>query len=257
MNLRIARRAEQSAEELTVQTARKRFRRRRLTRRLVALRPVLIGLAIVASLAGLGWVLFFSSLLAAESVQVRGTDVVSPGRVRSLAAVPLGEPLARVDTDAVQARIEDLAAVKSVEVSRCWPHKVCIEVTERVPVAVVDKEGTLWGLDDTGMLFRRYAERPVELPMVRMRATASTDALAEAAEVVQALPSTVVRRVVLIEVQTVDEISLRLRTGATVLWGSADESANKVRVLEPLLRAQPRARTYNVTVPGNPTVTLR
>ena len=173
----------------------------------MALRPVLITLAVVAALAGLVWVFFFSTVLAAESVEVRGTEVVSPRQSQEPGRVPLGEPLARIDTDAIQARIEDLAAVKSVDVSRCWPDKVCIEVTERQAVAVVDKEGALWGLDDTGILFRRYAQRPVGMPLVRMKATASTDALAEAAKVVGSLPTLVARRVVFLDVQTVDEIS--------------------------------------------------
>jgi cell division protein FtsQ len=257
VNLRTTPRASSNdADDATVQIARKRFARRRLVRRLVALRPLLVGLTLIAAVAGLVWVLFFSTLLATESVEVRGTEVVSAARVRELAAVPLDEPLARVDTDAVRARVEDLAAVESVEVRRCWPHTVCIDVTERESVAVVEKEGTLWGLDATGILFRRYVGRPPELPLVHVKATASTDALAEAAGVVSALTPSVTRRVVFLDVQTVDEITLKLRSGAEVVWGSAEDSANKVRVLEPLLAAQPGAVRYNVSAPGNPTVTL-
>jgi cell division protein FtsQ len=243
-------------EEQTVKVARKRFARRQLRRRLVLLRPVLIGLAIAAALAGLVWVFFFSSWLAAEEVEVRGTDVVTPRKVLQLAAVPLGKPLARIDTDAIQARIEDLAPVKSVDVSRCWPHKICIEVTERQSVAVVDREGKLWGLDETGILFRQYAQAPADLPAVHMKATTSTDALAEAAEIVSSLPASVAEKVAYLDVSTVDEISLHLRRGATVIWGSADDSYTKARVLEPLLKAKPDAKTYNVSVPGNPTVSV-
>lgn len=233
---------------------RRRFARRRLARRLVALRPVLIGVAVVAAVGGLVYLFYFSSALAVEKVDVKGTDVLSPSQVRRVAQVPVGDPLARVDTDAVAARVEGLVAVRDVDVSRCWPDAVCIDVTERTSVAVVDKEGTLWGLDETGILFRQYADRPRDLPFVRMKATTSTDALAEAAAVVSALPFELVKRVQYLDVQTVDEISLRLRNDALVVWGSADDSANKVRVLEPLLEARPNAREYNVSVPGNPTV---
>ncbi len=246
-----------SPEEETIQIARKRFARRRRVRRLLALRPLLLTLAVIASVAGLVWLFFFSSVLEVRSVQVTGTSVVSPAKVRELAKVPLGDPLAKIDTDAIQARIEDLVAVKEVEVSRCWPHEVCIDVTEREAVAVVDKEGRLLGLDDTGILFREYATRPAGMPLVRMQATTSTDALAQAATIVSALPASLAKRVDYLDVNTVDEISLRLRGGATVIWGSADESANKVRVLEPLLKAKPDALRYNVAVPGKPTVTLR
>jgi cell division protein FtsQ len=245
-----------SPDEETIQIARKKFARRRMARRLLVLRPLLIIVASIAAVAGLVWLFFFSTVLAAESVQVTGTDVVSPATVKRLADVPLGEPLARMDTDAIQARIEDLAAVKSVEVSRCWPHKVCIEVSERRAVAVVDKEGSLWGLDDSGILFRQYDARPQGMPLVHMAATTSTDALAQAATIVSALPQSLARRVDFLDVRTVDEITLELRNGATVVWGSADESASKVRVLGPLLEARPDARSYNVAVPGKPTFTL-
>jgi cell division protein FtsQ len=52
-------------------------------------------------------------------------------------------------------------------------------------------------------------------------------------------------------VQTVDQISLVLRDGRTVVWGSADESGLKAKVLAVLLRQ--RAQTYDVSVPGQPT----
>lgn len=233
---------------------RRRFARRRLLRRLVALRPLLVTLAVLLTLGGLVWLFYFSSALAVGKVEVKGTDVLSPARVEQAARVPVGDPLARVDTDAIGARVEDLAAVRHVEVSRCWPDTVCIDVTERTSLAVVDKEGTLWGLDETGILFRQYAERPRDLPLVRMKATTSTDALAEAAGVVSALPTDLAKRVEYLDVQTVDEISLKLRNGAVVFWGSADDSVNKVRVLEPLLEARPNASEYNVSVPGSPTV---
>ncbi|HSV40818.1 MAG TPA: FtsQ-type POTRA domain-containing protein [Nocardioidaceae bacterium] len=235
---------------------RRRFARRRIARRLGRLRPLLTVLGVAAAIGGLVWLFFFSTVLAVENVDVKGTDVVSVAKVRELADVPLGDPLARIDTAAVQARVEDLAAVKSVEVSRCWPDTVCIDITERQSVAVVDKEGNLWGLDDSGILFRQYTERPAGLPLVRMKATTSTDALAESAEIIAALPESIAKRVDYLDVRTVDEISLQLRSGAIVIWGSADDSYNKVRVLGPLLEARPGATEYNVSVPGSPTARM-
>src|SRR4029077_12482763 len=98
---------------------------------------------------------------------------------------------------------------------------VCIDLTEREPVAVVEREGHFWALDRGGILFREYDERPLELPLVTMKATTGADALAEAAKIVEALPPSLAKRVEHLDVQTVDEISLRLRDGALVVWGSA------------------------------------
>ena len=51
-----------------------------------------------------------------------------------------------------------------------------------------------------------------------------------------------------------DSLTMRAR-GATVLWGSAAQSALKARVLVKLL-AHP-ARSYDVSVPGQPVTTPR
>ena len=66
---------------------------------------------------------------------------------------------------------------------------------------------------------------------------------------VGALPADVSRLVDHVAVETVDRVSLVLRDGRTVVWGSADESALKARVTEVLLR-QP-AKTYDVAFPAS------
>ena len=128
-----------------------------------------------------------------------------------------------------------------------------IDVTEREAVAVVERGDVLRGLDDRGVMFRRYPSRPRSLPVIRIDGKARADALAEAARVAGSLPSSIDGKVDYVEVHTVDTISLRLRNGRTVRWGSADESAAKARVLAVLLKQ--RAATYDVSVPGQPTLT--
>ena len=57
-----------------------------------------------------------------------------------------------------------------------------------------------------------------------------------------------------VEVQTIDQITLVLRDGREVRWGSADESDLKATVLARLLAAQEATTYYDVSVPGSPTV---
>ena len=54
-----------------------------------------------------------------------------------------------------------------------------------------------------------------------------------------------------VEVVTVDQISLELKNGKTVRWGSAAQSEEKAQVLVALLRQD--AQVYDVSVPGTPT----
>ena len=229
-----------------------RFRQRRRARRLRLLRRALLLLLVVALVAGAVWLLFFSSRLAVHTVSVRGTSVLTEDEVRRTAAVPLDVPLALSDLDAVAARVETLPAVRSAEVSRDWPDGIAVEVTERQAVAVVEREGTWRGLDEEGVLFRSYPSRPDGLPQVQVTASTSVEALEEAARVIEALPPELLQRVEVLDVGSIDAISFRLAGGATVTWGSADESEDKARVLEVLMRRP--ASAYDVTAPGRPTL---
>ena len=238
--------------ERTVRIARKRFVRRQWARRWLAWRRVVLAVVLVALVVGSLWLVFSSSVLAVQGVRVDGTQVLDPRAVRRAAQVPTGTPLATVDLDAITQRVRNLAAVKSVDVSRSWPDAVRIDVTERVAVAVVQQGGGLRGLDDSGVLFRRYPSRPHSLPLIHVEGRASADALAEAARVAGSLPPDIARRVDFVEVHTVDTIGLRLRNGRTVRWGSADASTAKARVLDVLLHQ--KASLYDVSVPGQPII---
>ena len=241
-----------SDAEETVRIARRRFARRQRARRWLAWRRVVVAALLVALVAAGAWLVFFSSALAVNGVQVTGTESLDPRVVRRAAQVPLGGPLATVDLGSISERVRGLPAVKGVDVSRSWPDQVRIAVVERQAVAVVQQGGVLRGLDEDGVLFRRFPSRPTSLPLVHTGSRTRTDALAEAAGVGASLPPALSARVDYLEVQTVDKISLKLRNGKTVLWGSAEDSADKAKVLEGLL--QHKASYYDVTVPGDPII---
>jgi cell division protein FtsQ len=231
---------------------RRRFARRQWARRWLSLRYVLALLAVVALLGTSIWLVFFSTALQVKQVDVVGNKILSDARIREIADVPLGDQLALVDLGRADARVGSLAEVRSVDVTRTWPDGVRIEVEERTAVAVVELAGRLRGLDADGVVFREYRSVPKGMPRVRPGGSAGTDALKEAATVVAALPEGLAGRVDHVEVATVDQITLVMRDGREVLWGSAEESALKAEVVDKLLAAQ-EASYYDVSVPGNPT----
>jgi cell division protein FtsQ len=232
---------------------RRRFARRQWARRWLAWKYVLAAVLLVVVLVGGVWLVYFSSVLAVKGVEVDGLQRLHEGQVRTAAAVPDGQPLARVDLDRIRSRVEALAGVRSADVTRQWPDQVRIDVEERVAVAVVDIGGQLRGMDADGVVFEDYAKAPPALPRVQGEAGTGSDALREAARVVAALPDDLQQGVDHVEVGTVDQISLELRDGRTVAWGSSDDSDTKAEVLARLLVAVPRAAHYDVSVPGQPT----
>ncbi|RYP83337.1 FtsQ-type POTRA domain-containing protein [Nocardioides guangzhouensis] len=233
------------------ESSRRRFARRQWARRWLAWRLVVAVLLVLALVAGVVWLFFFSSTLAVKGVEVQGTAQLTEQQVRAAAAVPTGEPLARADLAGIRDRVEDLPQVASVDVSRQWPDRILLRVTERQAVAVVEVDGRLRGMDDGGVVFRDYARRPRVLPLVKVPAGTGEEALAEGAEVVGALPFRLARKVAYVEVASVDRITLHLRDGRTVMWGSAEQSDEKAVVLDALL--QRPGRELDVSVPGQPT----
>ncbi len=236
---------------MTQERTRRAFSRRRWARRWLSWRRALLAL-LVLLLVGLGgYAVWFSAWLRAEQVSVLGADQLSVSEVERVAAVPLDEPLARVDLGAISTRVQSLAIVKEVDVVRGWPHTVEITVVERQAVAVVQIGSSLRGLDEDGVVFRDFKAPPADLPRVLTSSAATTESLREAAAVVSALPEDLAPRVDHVSVATVDQIELALRDGRNVVWGSAEDSEQKAAVLEVLLGQE--ASVYDVSVPSNPT----
>src|SRR5689334_9194363 len=66
---------------------------------------VLVGVLVLALVGGLVWLVGFSSVLAAQRVDISGLKTLTRAEVTAKAAVPMGVPLARQDLSAVAARI--------------------------------------------------------------------------------------------------------------------------------------------------------
>jgi cell division protein FtsQ len=230
--------------------SRQRFARRQRTRRLVALRPVLAVAAVIALGVGAAWTLLYSHWLALQAIDVQGVHQLSNRQIEQAAALPNGEALARLDLDAAAERIEQIPAVGAATVSRSWPHSIIITVTERTPVALVEHAGTVRAVDATGAEFKLKGGRH-GLPMLDV--DPDSGALDDAAEVVAGLPAVISQRVREVRADSIDSITLALRSGDEVLWGSAADSDRKAQVLAVLLRH--RATSYDVSVPDQPTIT--
>lgn len=244
-------RAGDGGVDAATRRSRRAFARRQWARRWLTWKYVLAAVLALGLLAGSAWLVFFSRVLAVETVQVSGAERLAVAEVRGVADVQLGEPLARLDLQAVRARVEALALVRDAEVTRRWPDTVLIDVEERVAVAVVEIGGRARGLDAEGVVFDRFGPAG-DLPRVRTSPDPGRDALREAAAVVSSLPEDLAARVDYVQVETIDRISLVLRDERTVLWGSAEQSDLKAEVLAGLLRRP--GSTYDVSVPGQPTV---
>ncbi|MFZ0530959.1 MAG: FtsQ-type POTRA domain-containing protein [Propionicimonas sp.] len=218
-------------------------RRRRWRRRLLA------GAAL-ALLLGSGYVIGFSPVLAVASVQVSGAKVLSKAEVLAAAAVTPGTPLAWVDPGQVAERVSGLPPAAEVTVVRDWPRTVRIEVTERRPRLAIPAGGGYLLADASGVVFEAVATAPSGLVVVAADPS-EQKVLVDVGTVFSALSSRTAAKVSRLEATSADGITLRLKDGSRVFWGSAEESALKSEVLDALL---PLGGTvFNVSAPAFPT----
>lgn len=227
-------------DERSRASSERRFAQRARRRRLLSLRPVLIGVGVVTLVALAGWLVFRSSLLAVHSVSVRGQSRLTPAAVTRAARVPQGKPLALLDTAAVRRRVEAMPPVRSATVERVWPQGVRITVVERTPVAAVKRPGKPLALvDDTGVLFADVAAAPPDMAVLSLANPGPSDPATKAAlSVVAALPASLRPSVITISAPTPAAVTLSLSQGITVVWGDGSNSARKAQALTALLKAQ-------------------
>jgi cell division protein FtsQ len=229
-----------------------RFARRQWRRRLRSARPWLITAAVVVVVGLAAYAVLFSPWLTADHVEVSGEEILDAEQIESAGAVDLGTPLARVDLDEIRARVSALPPVASVEVHRSWPHTVSIDVVERTALVAVRQGDSWWVMDADGVVFRETGEPEAGLPKVTFAAQADLSARQEVASVVSALPAALLADVRQVSARSMDSITLAMKDGTQITWGSADETDRKAAVLALLLK-KVKAQTYDVSVPERPT----
>lgn len=218
-------------------------RRRRLARRAG------FGLAGLAPLALLAWVLLASPLLAVRTVAVTGTSRLTVAQVRAAADVVRGTPLALVDAAAVVRRVEMLRPVADVRVSRGWPGTLRLRVVERVPVAGVVTPAGVQLVDADGVSFATVPALPPGLVRLQVTQPGPADPATRAAlAVLDDLPQPLRGRVRIVRVASAASVTLVLADGRRVLWGGAGDTALKVRAVQALLRMP--GTVYDVSRPG-------
>jgi len=220
--------------------------RRRLIRVIVPAAVVLLGVAAV-------WAVWFSPLFSTKSVQVTGNSQASVEQIIEAAQVPIGTPLARVDTAAIKDRVKQVPVVADASVSRDLNGVIEISVTERVAVYTISVSSQYLLVDSTGTGFLTVPSAPDSLPMVKLTVDDSEQSqrlMVDAATIIAALPDSVRASMTVMSAETPDTFTIDLANGAQILWGSAEESDLKAQVIDGLLNVD--AHYYDVSSPSHP-----
>ncbi|MDQ1688439.1 MAG: cell division protein FtsQ [Frankiaceae bacterium] len=234
----------------TPRSSRQRFAARAKAARLQAIRPLVGVLVGAIAVAALGWVVLASGVFSVRAVTVHGAHRMQSAQVVAALGPVKGQALLTLDTTELRHRVEQLSGVRSVQVSRRWPSTVSIRVVERTPIATVHRADGWWLVDSQGVEFGPAGPRPKALREVKLPAPGerSAEAARSAAQVLAALPAPLLSTVTRVEASSADSVRLWLSSGATVVWGSAERSAEKARILATLVHR--RAHVYDVSSPS-------
>ena len=194
----------------------------------------------------------WSTWLGLDDVEVTGVTGPEAAAVVKLVDVPLGTPLARVDTEAVGARVRERVTIAEVSVRRSWPGTLTVEVVPRSAALVVrNPQGRLEVVDAEGVSFGTVRAVPKGVPVVTATGAEGTtrEALLSSLALLEALPADLAGKVSGIKVSSANLITFTLGE-RTVVWGGGEDSARKVAILTALLRT--KAKVIDVSAPDTP-----
>jgi cell division protein FtsQ len=218
-----------------------RHRRRRLV--------VLLLLGVVL-LGGAAWLAYFSPYLVARKVAVSGQQQLRTEQIVAAAQVPLGTPLALQDVQAIARRATTLPAVQAASVSRTWPDTITVTVTERRPLLAVRQPGGFALIDHEGVAYAESGSVPDGVMLAEVNPT-DRPLLQQVGTVAISLSGGLRARVSALAATNAEQISLKLRSGVMVNWGSAADSGLKADIVTALLKTR-KTGTIDVSSPHNP-----
>ncbi len=205
---------------------------------------------VVAAVAGVLalWVAVSGSqLFEIERVDVVGVSSLSAEAVIARADLGEGETLLRVDGDAVVDRLLEDPWIKEASVQRRPPSTLRIEVTERVPAAVVDTGVSFWFVESRGrVLTESVPSSATVVPVIRdipdfvaePGVTSESVTLLNALDVLSGLSEELRLTVRSITAPSIDKTTLLTATGVEIMVGEAVNMKEKSVIVADILAAE-------------------
>lgn len=223
----------------------RRFTQRSRRRRIVWLSAIgavvlLIGGSVVAA---------YSPLFAVQKISVVGATTLDPAAIEAALDAQMGTPLALVDTSEVKAALLKFPLIETYSLEARPPHDLTVRIVERTPVGVIRSDAGYTLVDAAGVALSTTADPPAGQPVIEVTGGVDSAAFRGAGLVVRSLPAEVREELTGVRATTPDDVTLTLRSGMTVVWGSAEQSALKAIVLSAAMVKNPNAASIDVTSP--------
>lgn len=193
------------------------------------------GIGLVAALTA---VLVLSPALAFRQLEVVGAQLVSEAEIAAALQPLYGEPLARVTEERVAEVFAPLTLIQAFTTRIQPPNTLVVTIVERRPVGYVAGPGGFVVVDAAGVRLSTLPDAPPNVPLILVVPDPESPSFVAVSRVLLALPAEIRSQVEGITATTLDDVRFTIRDRAhEVVWGSADRSAEKARVLGASLTA--------------------
>ncbi|MFB2598419.1 FtsQ-type POTRA domain-containing protein [Herbiconiux sp. P17] len=232
----------------------RRFTQRSRRRRLAWL----ISGASVAALVVVVLLAAYSPLLAVRTVAVEGLSRLDPTTVTTALDDQLGRPLALVDYGAIERDLAQFPYIESYSVEARPPDTLAVRIVERRPLAQVQNDAGFNLIDAAGVTVQQSPERIPGFPVLDLTGTEiGSPGFRAASAVLMSLPDALIAQVDRIAGTTPDSVTMVFTgAGQRVVWGDADDSELKARILQRLIATQDPSLPveYDVSSPQSPVI---
>ena len=214
---------------------------------------------LVVVIAVLAYFLGWSSIFSVKKVEIAGapTNAVQ-AEIANRSQIEVGQQLARVNPQSVARRIEKLAWVKDVAISRNWlSGVVAIEISPRVPLAFFNSDQVPGQtIDEEGELFSLPGYTNPDLALISAK---SPDSALKANELFTALPEKFRRSITLMMATSTNTFTLNSTLEGRdirIRWGDSQDMALKISVINSLLKLpeNKKIKLIDVVAPYAPIV---
>jgi len=177
-----------------------------------------------------------SPLLTLTEIVVKGRTDVPERVIVGAASDQIGQPLVALNFDAIRERLSSVTRIQSFTTEIQPPNTLVIRVVERRAIGFMAMKSKWVVVDAAGVVIDTVSQKPSGIPEMFVESTTDR-AFSAMAETLVALPRNIRSKVASMSAQTRDSVRFTLRgSGHEIVWGSPDNSAVKVLVMERALQ---------------------
>lgn len=198
-------------------------------------RRLLVGvLGLIAVSAIAAGIVLFTPLFSIKNIHVNGLKHLSYEEVVKLSGLGVGDRMLSVDEYAAGAAIIQQPWVDRVTVARNWPRTVTIDLTERDVVLFSEEQDGRHLIDADGVAFT-IGDPPQEAVEVSGDAVKDPAIMRQVAAAMAFIEQPIRVQLRDVTVASAYDVTVHLKDGRSVYWGSLQDNHDKARALKTVL----------------------